>query len=108
MFDLTLDSSLTDTDSSESLHIVIDGLPDGATLNAGTEQPDGSWQLAPADMDGLQILPPENYSGDFALSVTAISTENDGDTSSTTETLNVHVTGVADTPELTASLDSGA
>ncbi len=40
---ITLDitSALTDTDSSESLSVVISGVPTGASLSAGTDNGDG-------------------------------------------------------------------
>ncbi|WP_345773616.1 hypothetical protein, partial [Azospirillum oleiclasticum] len=49
---LDLSAALTDTDGSETLSVTIAGLPDGATLSAGTDNGDGSWTLAPADLDG--------------------------------------------------------
>ncbi|HJM51092.1 MAG TPA: CHASE2 domain-containing protein, partial [Alphaproteobacteria bacterium] len=44
----------------------------------------------------------------FSLTVTATSTEADGDTASTVSTLNVAVTGVADAPTVSVSDASGA
>ncbi|MEM1334805.1 MAG: Ig-like domain-containing protein, partial [Actinomycetota bacterium] len=103
---LDIASSLTDTDGSESLSVRLEGVPEGATLNAGTDNGDGTWDLTADQLDGLTVTAPENFSGDFELSVTATSTDGT-DTASETATFNVHVDGVADAPELTLSDASG-
>jgi hypothetical protein len=92
---LDITSGLTDTDGSETLSITVDGLPEGATLTAGTENPDGSWTLDSGDLDGLEMLVPAG-SGDFNLTVSATATENDGDTNTVTTTVTV------EEPDLTA------
>lgn len=103
---LSINAGLTDTDGSETLVIIITGVPSGATLSAGTHNPDGSWTLTPAELGGLTFTPPLNWSGSIALGVTATSSEN-GTTAITSGTLNVTVTGVADTPTLSVSAASG-
>ena len=105
---LDIAPNLTDTDGSESLSIVIGGVPTGATLSAGVDNGDGTWTLAPSDLDGLRINPPSNYSGSFDLTVTATSTEADGDSTDSTSTLTVEVASVTDAPSLTVSDASGA
>ena len=56
-------------------------------------------QLRRKDVDGLTVTPPADSNVDFTLSVTAVSTEADGDvTTSSTMALPVTVRGVADTP----------
>ncbi|WNJ98798.1 cadherin-like domain-containing protein [Thalassospiraceae bacterium LMO-JJ14] len=88
-YDLDISSGLTDTDGSESLSITVDGLPDGALLSAGTQNPDGSWTLESGDLDDLQItLTGDDAGQTFDLSVSATSTENDGDTSTVTQTIS--------------------
>ena len=73
--------ALADTDGSESItSVVISGVPAGATLSAGSDDGNGTWTVAPGDLDGLTITPPEHYSGDFELSVLATSTEASGGT----------------------------
>ena len=105
---LNIDPGLGDTDGSESLSITISGVPDGATLNAGTENPDGTWTLDSGDLQGLTITPPDDYSGSFDLSVTATATEADGgDTATTSGTITVDVAGDADQADLTVSDASG-
>gem|GEM_PF-712768 len=106
--DLDIRSLLTDTDSSESQHITIAGVPEGARLSAGTANRDGSWTLTQDQLEGLQITPPADSDEDFSLSVTATSSEaRDGDTASTSATINVAVTAVADAPDLTATAARG-
>ena len=99
---LSLSSALTDTDGSESLGIVISGVPTGATLSAGTDNGDGSWTLTSAQLSGLSITPPSNDSADFALTVTATSTDG-ASTSQSVGTVNVTVGAVADTPSLSVA-----
>uniref|UniRef100_UPI00051A11D2 beta strand repeat-containing protein n=1 Tax=Thalassospira australica TaxID=1528106 RepID=UPI00051A11D2 len=94
---LDIDAGLTD--AGEVLSVTISNIPDGATLSAGTVNPDGTVTLTADELDGLTITPPENFSGSFGLDVTATST--DGDTSaSITDTISVSVEGQADTPTL--------
>jgi large repetitive protein len=79
---LNIASSLNDLDGSEVLSVVITGVPVGATLSAGVQQPDGSWLLTSAQLTGLQVIPATGYVGSFTLHVTSTSTESvtDGET----------------------------
>lgn len=80
---LNINSSLADTDGSESLKVVISGVPGGATLSAGVKNLDGSWTLNQGQLSGLKITPPTNSSADFTLTVKAISTESSNNSSAT-------------------------
>src|SRR6202012_1751205 len=73
---LSFAASSTDPDGSETVSLTITGVPAGATLNHGTQNPDGSWSLAPGDLTGLTLTPPHGYSGTIQLDVTATSAEN--------------------------------
>ncbi len=97
---LNISANLADTDGSESLSVTISGLPAGASLTAGTRNQDGSWTLSGEDLDGLSLAPAADFSGSFSLTVTATSTENDGDTSSVTGLMNINLGAVADVPTL--------
>ena len=97
---LNISANLADTDGSESLSVTIAGLPAGASLTAGTRNQDGSWTLSGEDLDGLSLVPSAEFSGSFSLTVTATSTENDGDTSSVTGLMNINLGAVADVPTL--------
>src|SRR3546814_19830325 len=68
---LDIAAALTDTDGSETLSITVSGMPAGAMLSAGTDNGDGSWTLAPADLQGLAITPPATSDVDFPRNVTS-------------------------------------
>ena len=105
---LTIGSSLVDNDGSETLAILISGVPTGATLSAGTDNGDNTWTLTSAQLAGLTITPPNNSSTDFTLTITATSTEAEGgDTASLTDTIDVTVNPISDGTTLTANNVSG-
>ncbi|MFZ8933357.1 MAG: hypothetical protein ACO20H_08675, partial [Bacteriovoracaceae bacterium] len=97
---LDIASSLNDLDGSESLGVVISGVPTGASLSAGTDNGDGTWTLTESDLTGLTITPPSNSDTDFNLTVTATATDSNGDTSSVSGNLFVDLNAVADAPTL--------
>src|SRR3546814_3391573 len=66
---LDIQSVLTDTDGSETLSITVSGVPEGAVLSAGTNNGDGSWTLAPADLEALTVTPATNSEWGFQLTV---------------------------------------
>jgi hypothetical protein len=105
---LNIASALTDTDGSETLAITIGGVPNGATLSAGTDNGDGSWTLTPDQLAGLTITPPENFNGSFELAVTATSSEQDGGSANSSSILTVDVTPVADAAALSTSDAAGS
>ncbi|WP_181850096.1 Ig-like domain-containing protein, partial [Thalassospira xiamenensis] len=101
---LDIDTALTD--GSEVLTVTISGVPDGATLSAGTDNGDGSWTLSAADLNGLTITPANDFSGSFELGVMATSADGE-DVATTSSTITVDVVGVADAPRLEVSDASG-
>ncbi|MEX2312226.1 MAG: DUF4114 domain-containing protein, partial [Rhodospirillales bacterium] len=102
---LNIDASLTDTDGSESLAITISGVPEGASLSAGTDNGDGTWTLEEGDLNGLTLTPPTDSDVDFDLSVSVTSTETStGETSTVTDTFTVEVDAVADTVGVSAEM----
>ncbi|MEE1656177.1 Ig-like domain-containing protein [Microvirga sp. CF3062] len=101
---LDLSAKLTDLDGSETLSIVILGIPDGAVLVPGMRQPDGSWSVKPSDLASLTFTPPRDFSGSIALSMKATSKEtNGGAENSVNIPFKVQVDAVADAPELRVS-----
>ncbi|MEQ9170527.1 MAG: FecR domain-containing protein [Rhodospirillales bacterium] len=105
---IALDIGASLTDASETLSVTISGVPQGATLSAGSYDAEtDTWTLDSADLNGLTVKPAPNSNEDFSLTVTAVSTESDGSTASTTSTLNVAVTGDADAPTLNVTLGEG-
>lgn len=98
--DIALDIRALLTDTSEVLNVVISDIPAGATLSAGTVNPDGTVTIAAADLAGLTIRPPQDFNGNMNLTVTATSTDG-SDVAQTSESLTVRVVPVADAPTLT-------
>lgn len=84
---LDISAALTDTDGSETLSVEISGLPQGATLSAGTAQGDGSWLLAADDLPGLELAVASPT--DFTLTVTATATDANGSASAVSHDMTV-------------------
>ncbi len=103
---VALDIAAAVTDPSETLSITVGGLPGGASLSAGTAGADGSWTLAPGELEGLTLTPPADFAGRFELAVTATATDG-ADEASITNTLAVAIAPVADTPNLNVTSVSG-
>ncbi|MBT5942037.1 MAG: tandem-95 repeat protein, partial [Rhodospirillaceae bacterium] len=64
--------------------VTVTGLPDGATLSAGTLNDNGSYTLTPAQLAGLTLDLATDDSADFALGVSATTVDPDQTTSTTT------------------------
>lgn len=91
-------------DSSEQMgDVVISGLPPDSQLSHATDNQDGTWTIHAADLGVVQLLPPENWSGDAILTVTASSVESNGTSASTIKTIALHIEAAADTPTIAAS-----
>ncbi|MDF1798999.1 MAG: Ig-like domain-containing protein, partial [Planctomycetota bacterium] len=65
-------------DDSEQLSYTIAGVPDGASLTAGSDNLDGTWTLTASEVAGLYLTPPEGSSEDIELVVTATVVEPAG------------------------------
>ena len=110
---LNIQAGLGDLDGSESLSVTISGVPEGATLSAGTKNENGTWTLSGAELAGLTVTPADDDDTDFTLTVTATATDTDPDTGDTstesvTGTMNVVVDAQADAPTLTLTDAAGA
>ena len=98
---LSIGVALSDVDGSESIaRIVIFGVPEGASLSAGTDNGDGTWTLEAGDVSGLTITPAPDSDDDITLQIRAVSAESKGGEASTIAELSVTVTGVADHPSI--------
>ncbi len=109
VYELDITSALTDLDGSESLSITVDGFPEGASLSAGQQNGDGSWTLSPGQLSGLTYSVPVGHAA-FTIAVVATSTENDGDTATTSVNLPVagnNLDNTADGLNLSAGNVSG-
>lgn len=99
---LDIRPALTDTDGSESLTILIGGVPAGASLvnaagEAVGELVDTYWRLDPSQLADLYFLPKPDSNVDAELTVIARSTEaSNGHFADTVGTLRVMVKGVSD------------
>ena len=100
---LDLSALLTDTDSSEVLSVTIEGLAPGTRLSAGTDNGDGTWSVSPAQLAGLKLTPPADWSGTMPLTLVAQAREtSNGSTATTRADFQVSVEAVADAPILVA------
>ncbi|MFN7195222.1 MAG: hypothetical protein ACK5UV_01890, partial [bacterium] len=100
---LSVASSLADIDGSESLSVLISGIPSGATLLSGTTTltpSAGAVSVTQAQLAGLKLVPAANSDADFTLGVTATSTESGGGSATATAALAFTVSAVADLPNL--------
>ncbi|GAB6052819.1 hypothetical protein JCM17960_16390 [Magnetospira thiophila] len=101
--------------NSEYLSVVIGNVPDGAVVSGAFNNNDGTWTVKGANVNaetgaitGVSLLPPENYSGDLALTLTAYSLEpSNKDLAESSTNFTVHVGGVADMPEMDPAAVSG-
>lgn len=83
---LSISASVTDLDGSESISgLILTGIPAELSLSAGTLQPDGSWLLPEGALSALELIAPTDWSGDFAVEVTAIAEETSTDGELTTD-----------------------
>jgi VCBS repeat-containing protein len=102
---LNIAAALADTDGSEFLTLTISGVPAGGMLSAGTDNDDGSWSLAPGDLEGLTFTPPPDSGEDVTLTVTATATElSNGDQASTSQSVTIVVNSA---PDITGGDSSG-
>ena len=95
--------------SNANLTIKVSGLQ-GASLNHGMLNPDGSYTLHASDLQGLSVTPGAEFNGTLPLTVTATDSEPSSGTTATSaaQTLAVTVNPVAETPTLTVQGASGS
>ena len=106
---LNISAALSDNDGSENLSILISGMPQGAVLSSGRDLGDGSWSVPASALSGLALTPPSHVADDFNLTISATSTEFNGNAQAiTTRTLPVSVKAVADLPALEVDFASVA
>jgi len=91
---LAIEAGLTDTDGSETLAIAVAGMPEGAVLSAGAQQEDGTWLLSADQLEGLSVT--LAVPGEVTLDISAISTESNGDTAVTSQTVSFGTSNNAD------------
>ncbi|MEK7820464.1 MAG: hypothetical protein AAB543_05080, partial [Pseudomonadota bacterium] len=114
-YPLNISTGLNDTDGSETLSgVTIAGLPGGARLQIGTDDPvvlqpnaDGTYTLTAGQLAGLYLFVPEDVENDFSLTVSVTAIEAEGDTSTTSTVIAFGVDHDANPPTLTMSDASG-
>ncbi|MDP2445436.1 MAG: tandem-95 repeat protein, partial [Pseudomonas sp.] len=95
---LSLAAQLVDKDGSESLSLVLSGLPTGASLSAGTNNGNGSWTLTASDLSNLHLLPPAGYTGTLNLTLTGTATEAaNGHSASSAQSFSVTISETTNT-----------
>lgn len=97
----------------EKASIVISGVPQGVTLSAGTKVGEGVWSLNVCEMNGLQLIMPDDWSKDFNLVISVTAFTEGGDirysrTSSDTFTVQVQATTNAPTLTVTEITDASS
>ena len=99
---LGITTSLSDSDGSETLDLMLSGIPSGSIVSDGNNSvtSDGSdlnissWQLST-----LQLIPPTDSTSGFILTITATTTESgNSDSTSVSRTLTVNLTPDDDAP----------
>jgi len=106
-------ATYADNDGSESHTTVISGIPAGATITDGTNSftataTTGSVDVSTWNLSGITFSAGTNVSGSWALTVTGTSTESaNGDIATTSNTIVVNVTPVADAPAIGESREVG-
>jgi len=101
---LDIASNFIDTDGSESVHYIIEGLPEGMTLSNGIELETGKWEVQPNQLENLGVFLKENSDEDFKLKISAITTEEEnGHQETTVKYIDCKIESIADFAELEAS-----
>ncbi|WP_461537953.1 tandem-95 repeat protein [Spongorhabdus nitratireducens] len=107
---INLSAALTDQDGSETLGVVLNGIPAGATISDGTNSElvsGGSLDISGWNYASLSVLPPANSHADFDLSLAVTAMEVGGDTSTVNKTISVQVAAVDDAP-VAGNVDLGS
>ncbi len=91
--EIPVPQTISSTASSSGNPVTVSGVPNGATLSAGTDNQDGTWTLNAADLADLTITSPNNTAGD-SVPLTFSVTEAGGQAETlVSETFNNGVSG---------------
>ena len=77
---VNINGAVTDTDGSETITYLISGVPDGFSLNHGTNNGNNSWTLTTSDLSGLKLVSPYDFEGRVNLVARSVSHDHDGET----------------------------
>jgi hypothetical protein len=100
--EIDLAKALPGISITESMHIIIEGVPDGARFSMGRNNGDKTWSLEPWDLADLSYLPPPGHSAeDQNFFVRLLTYDPDGyQIASTTAQVAVSVDGVTARPPI--------
>ena len=104
-------AALVDTDGSELLTLSISNIPVGAVVSDGagnhtfTAMAGNTTAIITGwNLSTLTVKPPQDFNGDFTLTVTATSQEQlNNATASTVKTINIHVDPVSDAASISGT-----
>jgi hypothetical protein len=71
---VALSIGLSAIPASESVAIVVDGVPTGASFSTGTDLGGGEWSFTPGELSALTFSPPLATTGTYTFTVKAIAT----------------------------------
>jgi YD repeat-containing protein len=83
---LNLFAQLADRDGSESLLVILSGVPTGSLLSGGRQVANGVYYLTEDELAGLTWTPAFGQSGEFTFNVQAVATEAANASSASTST----------------------
>ncbi|MEM7070222.1 MAG: hypothetical protein AAF403_00495, partial [Pseudomonadota bacterium] len=96
---LQISTSFTDTDGSETLLVYLNNIATGASLSAGTLQAN-QWTILRHQLQGLRLTPRAHSNDDYTISVSAVVSENDGDSKVQTTSIVFETKALSDTARL--------
>lgn len=98
---LNITGVLADMDGSETLSFVVTGVPAGMTLSHGTYAGPGAWSLTPEEAAQASLIVPQDWAGEVALTLTAVTQEAEGGSiARTTVPMTVTIQAAIDTPDV--------
>lgn len=75
---LDIEAELSRRGVSGRISVIVEGLPAGAALSAGTNNWDKTWSLAAGDLSGLKFHLPEDRRADYVLAVRVLRFDDEG------------------------------
>ncbi|MGL3608504.1 DUF5801 repeats-in-toxin domain-containing protein [Rhizobium sp. G187] len=112
---IRFEGKLMDADGSETLSLLISGIPVGTTISDGKNHEftatEGKTQVDVTSWEhnSLSVLPPANFSGELKLDLVMVATEvSNGDTNATTLPIKVYVKSVNDAAEISGDTSGRA
>ena len=89
---LDIADELAERDIGGRISVIIEGMPAGSRLSAGTNNGDKTWSLTAKDLEGLELQVPEGKGGEHALTARVLRFDDDGyDVANTVALLDIKV-----------------